>query len=60
MKRFLPLLLCLLLLCACVPTPEDEYIVNKGDNATEQQIRGSEAADAREEHLSRDAVRLMV
>lgn len=46
MKRLLIILLSLALLLACVPTPEEEYIVNKGDNVTEQQIRGEKTDGA--------------
>ena len=28
----------LLLLCACQPSPETEFIVNKGDNVLEQKL----------------------
>lgn len=31
MKRVLVILLSLAMLLACVPTPEEEYVVNKGD-----------------------------
>ncbi len=37
MKRIIVLLLVTLLL-ACVPTPEEEYIVNKGDDTVEQKL----------------------
>lgn len=33
MKRLFVLLLALMLLAACVPTPEEEFVVNKGDAA---------------------------
>lgn len=40
MKRFLAITLCILLLtlCACQPTPDEEYVVNKGDNKAEEII----------------------
>lgn len=42
MKRIVVLCLSLALMLACVPTPEEEFIVNKGDNVTEQQIRNEQ------------------
>ncbi len=41
MKRKLFSLLFCLLLCACLPTPEKEYIVNKGDDTLQQIIAGA-------------------
>lgn len=38
MKRIFALLLCLALLTACVPTPEEEFVVNKGDGKLEAMI----------------------
>ena len=38
--RFL-FLVFLLLLCACQPTPEEEYVVNRGDHKIEEQIEFS-------------------
>ena len=38
MKRIFALLLCLALLIACVPTPEEEFVVNKGDGTLEAMI----------------------
>ena len=38
MKRIIILCLILSLLLACVPTPEEEYIVNKGDDTVEQKL----------------------
>ena len=40
MKRigFFSAIVALLLLCACVPTPETDYVVNKGDNIVEQKL----------------------
>ena len=46
MKRIIVLCLLLSLLFACVPTPEEEFVVNKGDNVTEQQIRSEQAQGA--------------
>ncbi len=42
MKRILPLLLCAVLL-ACVPTPQNEFVVNKADGVTESRIRETAA-----------------
>ena len=39
MKRMLLILVCLLLLTACQPTPEAEVIPNKGDDALQAVIR---------------------
>lgn len=52
MKRLLVILFALALLSACVPTPEQEFVVNKGDNAAEQKLHAtpiSEAADPTED-----------
>lgn len=38
MKRIIVVLLSLALLCACVPTPEQEFVVNKGDDTVEQKL----------------------
>lgn len=38
MKRILIVLLSLSLFLACVPTPEQEFIVNKGDDTVEQKL----------------------
>ncbi len=38
MKRIVPLLLSLIILCACVPTPETEFVVNKADGRLESII----------------------
>lgn len=46
MKKLLPILLLLILLTACVPTPEEEFVVNKGDNVTEQKIQNEQMTDA--------------
>ncbi len=40
------LILSLLLLAACVPTPEQEFVVNKGDDTAEQKLNASPASDA--------------
>lgn len=45
MKRIILLILLLTLVLACVPTPEEEFVVNKGDNVTEQQIRNAQKGD---------------
>ena len=42
-KKTLPLLLALLFLCACVPTPETEYVVYRGDDAVEQKLSATAA-----------------
>lgn len=42
MKRIILLLLSLTMLCACLPTPEQEYIVNKSDSVLEQKIFATE------------------
>lgn len=41
MKRLLVLLISLALLCACQPTPEKEYVVNKSDDTLEQKLSAS-------------------
>ena len=38
MKRLFVILLSLVLLAACLPTPKQEYVVNKGDNVVEQKL----------------------
>ena len=40
MKRLLAITICVLMLalCACQPTPEEEYVINKGDNIAEQKV----------------------
>ena len=38
MKRMIVILLVLSMLIACVPTPEHEFIVNKGDSTVEDKI----------------------
>ena len=38
MKRIIILCLSLALLLACVPTPEQEFVVNKGDDTVEQKL----------------------
>lgn len=35
---FIILLAALMLLCACQPTPETEFVINKGDNVLEQKL----------------------
>ena len=41
MKRIIVLCLLLALLLACVPTPEQEFIVNKGDSTVEDKINAA-------------------
>ncbi len=41
MKRTIALLLLLAMLVACVPTPEHEFIVNKGDSTVEDKINAA-------------------
>ena len=41
MKRIISMLLFLIMLCACVPTPEHEYVINKGDSTVEDKINAS-------------------
>lgn len=41
MKRIIPVLLACLLLCACLPTPEQEYVVSKNDNVLEQKLNAT-------------------
>ena len=45
MKRLIAILL-LLCLLACVPTPDEEFIVNKGDNVAEHSIKSETRDDA--------------
>lgn len=46
MKRIIILCLILSLLLACVPTPEQEFVVNKGDNVMEQKIQSEQKDNA--------------
>ena len=41
MKRLIVLLLSLALLIACVPTPEQEYVVNKSDDVLEEKLHAT-------------------
>jgi len=41
MKRILVVLFAVLLLAACQPTPEQEYVVNKGDNIVEEKLNAT-------------------
>lgn len=45
MKRLPVILLSLSLLLACVPTPEQEFVVNKGDDIVEQQLNATPDPD---------------
>lgn len=45
MKRIIVVLLSLALLCACVPTPEQEFVVNKGDDTVEQKLNEPQGDD---------------
>lgn len=47
MKRTICILLCLIFL-ACQPTPEEEYVVNKGDNTLEQKLNETSTSDVQE------------
>ncbi len=46
MKRIIIFCLLLSLLLACVPTPEQEFIVNKGDDIVEQKLNGATDPDS--------------
>lgn len=46
MKRMIMLLLACLLLCACLPTPEQEFVVNKGDSTVEDKINAAPKPEA--------------
>lgn len=41
MKRIIALLLLLCMLCACQPTPDHEFVVNKGDDMVEQKLNAT-------------------
>ena len=45
MKRLLVILFALALLLACVPTPEEEFVVNKSDGTIEEIIHATAAPD---------------
>ena len=51
MKRIICVLLISLMLCACVPTPEQEYVVNKGDSALAQKLDATGEPDAQNDAL---------
>ena len=53
MKRIIILCLLLALLLACVPTPEQEFVVNKGDGVLTQKIADSPAEEKRFDAPSR-------
>lgn len=46
MKRIIILCLSLSLLLACVPTPEQEFVVNKGDDVVEQKLNETPDPDS--------------
>ena len=48
MKRIIIVFLLCTLLLACVPTPEEEFVVNKGDNVTEQETQTEQKDDAQQ------------
>ena len=52
MKRIIILCLLCTLLLACVPTPEQEYVVNKGDNVLESAIEQNGAGFSVEDYRS--------
>ncbi len=46
MKRIIIVLLAALLLCACVPTPETEFVVNKAEEkAWQKPVEGSDEVE---------------
>ena len=45
MKRIVILLLSLTLLIACVPTPEEEFVVNKSDGTLEDKLSSKPVAE---------------
>ena len=45
MKRIIIVLLALFLILACQPTPEQEYIVNKGDDVVEEKLSATPKAE---------------
>ena len=47
MKRLSILLLVLLMLTACLPTPEHEYVINKSDNTVEEKISATPKTEER-------------
>ena len=56
MKKILCLLFCALLLCACVPTPTEEFVVYRGDDAIEQKLSVTEAPIAKNASDTDEAV----
>lgn len=51
MKRIICVLLISLMLCACLPTPEKEYVVNKGDDTLAQKLDATGEPDAQNDAL---------
>ena len=45
MRRIPILLIALLVLCACVPTPEEEVVIHKNDGTLEQQLGATPVPD---------------
>ena len=46
MKRIIMFCLMFSLLAACQPTPEQEFVINKGDNTVEQQLNATPGPDS--------------
>ena len=46
MKRIIALMLLVCMLAACQPTPEQEYVVNKGDDTVEQKLNETPDPDS--------------
>ena len=55
MKRFFSILLGIIvfLICACQPTPEVEYVVNKGDDVVEQKLSAPAEQEMKETKYQR-------
>ena len=56
MKRFFLILFCLLVLSACQPTPEVEFVVNKGDDTLETVIHSKPQMSAEAAQTVQDAL----